>query len=122
MSKNNNSKYGNLGWQEFLNNRTDLIQEYERALSKNQNRPVRTSHGNAGEAAVRTFLEGFLPQKYGVTSGYIIPDIICQEYVLYHYDIIIYDKFNSPILWVESNYDDSEQGKKGQYPLNMFFQ
>lgn len=121
MSQKNNSEYGYLGWQEFLNNRKELIQEYEKALSKNKNRPVRTSHGNAGEAAVRKFLEGFLPQKYGVTSGYIIPDLICQEYVLYHYDIIIYDKFNSPILWVDSDYDDSEQGKKRAIPAQYVF-
>ncbi|GGE43016.1 DUF6602 domain-containing protein [Psychroflexus planctonicus] len=115
------SKYGFFGWQEFLTNRQDLIQEFEKALAKNINRPVRTSHGNAGEAAVRKLFQDFLPKKYGVTSGYIIPDIICQEYVLFHYDIIIYDNLNSPILWIEADYDDSAQGKKRAIPAEYVF-
>jgi hypothetical protein len=121
MKKKFKTKYGFFGWQEFLTNRQDLIQEFENALAKNKNRPVRTSHGNAGEAAVRKLFEDFLPKKYGVTSGYIIPDIICQEYVLYHYDIIIYDNLNSPVLWGEADHDDSIQGKKRAIPAEYVF-
>lgn len=121
MTKKFKSKYGYQGWQEFLTNREELIQEFQNALAKNENRPVRTSHGNAGEAAVRKFFENFLPKKYGITSGYIIPDIICQDYILFHYDIIIYDNINSPILWIDSDYDDSNLGRKRAIPAEYVF-
>ena len=114
-------KYGYLGWKEFVENRKELLNEFYSLLRKNSNRPVRTSHGKAGEAIVRKWLAEFLPQRYGVTSGYIIPDIICSSYKLYHYDVIIYDKLNSPVLWIEGNYDDSHQGKKKAIPAKYIF-
>lgn len=121
MKDSNETKYGYFGWKEFLENRKELLDEYDRALGKNSNRPVRTSHGIAGEAIIRKWLSDFLPQKYGVTSGYIIPDIICSSYKLFHYDIIIYDKINSPVLWIDGNYDDSIQGKKRAIPAKYIF-
>ncbi|MGE0566465.1 MAG: DUF6602 domain-containing protein [Bacteroidia bacterium] len=113
MSKND--LYGYFGWKEFLSNRSDILADFRSAKEKNQNKPVHTEHGIAGEASIRKWLGEFLPQRYGVTSGYIIPDII-GEFKLYHYDVIIYDKINSPILWVSANQDDSEQGKKRAIP------
>lgn len=121
MKNSTETKYGYFGWKEFLENRKELLDEYDRALGKNSNRPVRTSHGVAGEAIIRKWLSDFLPQKYGVTSGYIIPDIICSSYKLFHYDIIIYDKINSPVLWIDGNYDESIQGKKRAIPAKYIF-
>lgn len=112
-----NKRYGFFGWKEIENNRADILSEYERSKKVNQSRPVKTDHGCAGEAAIRQWLKTMLPEKYGVTSGYIIPDVIFTEnYKLYHYDIIIYDKINSPILWVDGNYDQSSLGKKRAIP------
>ena len=108
--------FGYFGWKEFQSNRKELLAEFDRSKLKNQSRPVKTEHGIAGEAAIREWLSNFLPTKYGVTSGYIIPDIITTEYKLFHYDIILYDKLNSPILWIDGDYDTSEQGKKRAIP------
>lgn len=40
-----------------------LLSIYDDALAKNENRPIRVSHGVAGEAAIRKWLLEFLPQK-----------------------------------------------------------
>lgn len=66
--------YGFYGWKEFLTTREELLNEFDRARNKNISRPVRTSHGNAGEAIFRKWLEEFLPKRYAVTSGFIIPN------------------------------------------------
>ncbi|MDP2160599.1 MAG: hypothetical protein Q8K02_08970 [Flavobacterium sp.] len=110
------NKYGFIGWREFLTNRKELLDEYDKALEKNSNRPVRISHGIAGEAAFRKMLKNHLPKRYGVTSGYIIPDIVSGDYKLYHYDVIIYDRLNSPVLWSEEDFDTSALGKKRAIP------
>jgi len=117
----NKNLYGYVGWSEMLANRNELLNEYDNSLRKNQNRPLRTSHGISGEAAFRNKLIEYLPQKYGVTSGYIIPDIISNSYKIYHFDIIIYDKLNSPILWVDGSFDDSELGKNRAIPAKYIF-
>ena len=113
---NYDNKYGFIGWREFLTSRKEILDEYDKALEKNVNRPIRTSHGIAGEAAFRRLLKNHLPERYGITSGYIIPDIVSTEYKLYHYDVIIYDRLNSPVLWSEEDFDTSDLGKKLAIP------
>jgi hypothetical protein len=62
-------RYGFWGWKEILVNRKEILNEFNRSKAKNHSRPVKTAHGNAGEAAVRKWLTEFLPKKYGITSG-----------------------------------------------------
>lgn len=114
-------KYGFYGWQEFENNRTEILTEYDRSKNYNNNRPTKVEHGNAGEAAIRAWLEKFIPAKYGVTSGYIIPDILADEYKIYEFDVIIFDKLNAPILWIDANKDTSEQGRKKAIPAKYVY-
>ena len=109
-------RYGTIGWEEFLQTKKDIIAEYDSVKGITKNRPVKTEHGNAGEAAFRKWLSEFLPKKYGVTSGYIIPDVRSVKYVVRHFDVIVYDKLNSPVLWVETTLDKSEHGKKRAIP------
>ncbi len=109
-------RYGFFGWREFHNTRKEILAEFNRSKGYNLNRPVRTEHGNAGEAALRKWLSDYLPKKYGVTSGYIVPDIMTTEYKLYHFDLLIYDQVNAPILWIDGDYDSSDQGKKRAIP------
>ena len=104
-------RYGLVGWKEFHNNRKEILSEFNRAKGYNVSRPVRVQHGKAGDAAVRKWLSDYLPKKYGVTSGFVIPDVIAAEYKLYHFDVLIYDQINSPQLWSDGDYDQSEQGK-----------
>lgn len=46
------ARLGYFGWREFQRNRRDLLGEFDRAKEYNASRPVRTEHGNAGEAAL----------------------------------------------------------------------
>ncbi len=113
--------YGYFGWKEFIRNRKNILDEFDKVKGQISSRPVQTEHGNSGEAAIRKWLTEFLPDKFGVTSGYIIPDIVLENYLLHHYDIIIYDKINSPILWGQTDYDTTEQGKKRAIPAKYVY-
>jgi len=116
LQPSSDKRYGLFGWREFHNTRKDILNEFNSAKGYNRSRPVRTEHGIAGEARFRKWFSEFLPKKYGVTSGYIIPDIMTVDYNLYHFDLLIYDEMNSPILWVDGNSDNSEQGKRQAIP------
>lgn len=111
------SRYGSVGWREFASNRTAILAKYDIAKEKGASRPVKTEHGVTGEAAIREWLTEFLPRKYGVTSGFIVPDLVeTPGFKLYHYDVIIFDALNAPILWVDDNPDQSQQGRKRAIP------
>lgn len=118
MDKNEKSQvYGSIGWREFADVRSELLNAVESSKARNTSRPVPTAHGVAAEAQFRKVLSEYLPGKYGVASGYIIPNFVAEKYRLDHYDVIIYDKLNSPVLWIEGNADDSDQGKKRAIPI-----
>jgi hypothetical protein len=110
--------YGMVGWEEFSTNRDEIINKFNQAKIKERSRKVKVEHGNVAEASVREWLESFLPKKYSVTSGYIIPNFLelGDPYNLGHFDVIIYDHLNSPILWIDDNTDKSEQGKSRAIP------
>lgn len=108
--------YGQHGWKEFHRNRKDILSEFDKILEQTSNRPIQVAHGQGVEAYIRKWLSEFLPRKYAVTSGYIIPDLYDQSSTVYHYDIIIYDSLESPVLWTEGNQDNSEQGKYRAIP------
>lgn len=114
-------RYGTFGWQEFIQQKKDLLREYDSIKEKTVNRPVKTEHGYAAEACYRRWLTNFLPKKYGVTSGYIIPDLRSLGYSLRHFDVIIYDAINSPVLWGETTLDKSEQGKCRAIPSEYVY-
>ncbi len=87
-----------------------------------ENRPTETDKGRYAEALFREWLEHFLPAKYGVTSGYIIcqKDSILPRHALKgklrHYDVIIYNKLDSPVLWTEISPDRSMSGRVRAIP------
>jgi hypothetical protein len=108
--------FGQHGWKEFNRNRKDILVELDKILEQTENRPIQVAHGQGVEAFLRKWLSEFLPKKYGVTSGYIIPDLYTDSFKLFHNDIIIYNQLDSPILWTEGNYDQSEQGKYRAIP------
>lgn len=87
-----------VAWQQFLTAREKLLAEYDRALVHAQGQPVKTHHGVVGEAAVRDWLEQFLPGRYGVTSGFIKSQNP-RAAMTSHFDVIIYDQIEAPILW-----------------------
>lgn len=109
-------RYGTFGWEEFVRQKKDILSVYDAAKESGKNRPVRTEHGSVGEGKFREWLSEFLPKKYAVTSGYIIPEKRVMSYTLRHYDIIIYDVFNSPVLFASNNPDHSDQGRHRAIP------
>lgn len=52
----------------------------------------------------------FLPKRYAVTSDFIIPNELVSDYDLLHYDVIIYDHLEAPVLWMDGDEDTSLQG------------
>jgi hypothetical protein len=116
------SLYGTVGWREFSSNRNAILSTYDSAKERSASRPVKTEHGVTGEAAIRKWLTDFVPKKYGVTSGYIVPDVVeTSGFKLYHYDVIIFDALNAPILWVDDNPDQSQQGRKRAIPARYVY-
>lgn len=94
-----------------------MLAAYDIAKDQDSNRQVKVRHGLVAEAEFRKWLSEFLPKRYGVTSGYIIsPGISSKEHMV-HYDVIIYDQLESPVLWVEDNPDSSGQGKSLAIPV-----
>jgi hypothetical protein len=112
-------RYGMAGWKQFLQNRRDILCEVDKLLEQTSSRPIKTAHGEAGEAKIREWLSEFLPKKYAVTSGYIIPSVYDDQGTQYHFDVIVYDALESPILWVEGNKDQSTQGKSKAIPAKF---
>lgn len=109
-----------VGWREFASNRIAILSKFDLAKSRESSRPVKTGHGVTGEAAIREWLGSFLPAKYGVTSGFIIPDIVqTPDYKVYEHDVIVFDSLNAPILWIDENPDQSEAGKRRAIPARF---
>lgn len=111
--------FGQFGWREFLSNRLNILSEFDIAKERNRNRPVQTSHGDALEAVIRDWMGTFLPKKYAVTQGYIIPNIYDDSDKIYHFDIIIYNQLESPVLWTDGNMDDSALGRSLAIPAKF---
>ena len=110
-------RIGTQGWEQFLATKQEMLHQYDLAKIHAESHKVKVTHGIVAEATFRKWLGNFLPKKYGVTSGYIVSqnrDFIGLK--LPHYDVIIYDQLNSPILWVEENSDHSEGGKTRAIP------
>ena len=60
------------GFREFTAERYDLIRAFQSARGKAASRPLQTEAGEVAEGVFCSWLEGFLPTRYGVTGGYII--------------------------------------------------
>jgi hypothetical protein len=104
--------YGTEGWKEFLENKRILIESVRSAKRQMASQPISTEHGLVAENEFRKFLSSFLPERYGVCKGYILPPSPTKDdYNLYEYDIIIYDKSNAPCLFREA---DSSKSKTSQ--------
>jgi hypothetical protein len=105
------------GWREFAAEKRDLIRAFQSAQEKAVSRPLKTEPGEVAEGVFRSWLEGFLPGRYGVTSGYIISAGLPDTQPVKHFDVIIYDKLESPVLWRENNPDKSTQGLHRPIPV-----
>jgi hypothetical protein len=112
------NRRGVQGWREFIAEKHDLLRAYSSAYEKAAGRPIKTIEpGRVAEGVFRNWLAGFLPARYGVTSGYIISPGFTDEVPIMHFDVIIYDRLESPVLWRENNPDLSEQGHSRPIPV-----
>ena len=118
MENNRNDIEATQGWEQFLNNKIEMLYLFDVAKKFSKSHIVQVSHGHSAEALFRKWLSEFLPEKYGVSSGYIVSQHkdFWGKTELPHYDVIIYDRLNSPILWIEKNDDKSDQGKSRAFP------
>jgi hypothetical protein len=109
--------YKTAGWQRFELNRRKMLANYDLAKFENSKRPLQTEHGNVAESALRSWLSDFLPDRWGVTSGFILPPVLEENHpVEYHYDLIIYDKLNAPVLVSDLDTDRSTSGTPKMIP------
>lgn len=109
------------GWEQFLTNKIDMLNNYRLSKKKQGGKSVKVEHGNVAESEFRSFLEGFLPAKCGIASGYIISQGNLNNDKITHFDTIIYDKMNCPILWTDNNKDKSFQGKSRAIPAEYIY-
>jgi hypothetical protein len=94
-----------------------MLDAYDRAREQSKSHEIETFHGNVAEAACRKWLAGFLPKRYGVTSGYVVSPGLASTDKIPHFDVIIYDQLNAPILWIEDSPDASPQGRSQAIPV-----
>ena len=105
------------GWSQFSTQKAKMVSDFSIFKEMSDNRPTETDKGRCAEALFRDWLEQFLPAKYGVTSGYIIQQMdavkprSALKGKLRHYDVIIYNRLDSPILWTEMSPDHSLLGR-----------
>lgn len=105
------------GWKQFLTSRKEMLDAYDRAREKAKAHQVETFHGKVAEAELRKWLSGFLPKRYGVTSGYIVSPGLKNTEKTPHFDVIIYDQLESPVLWAEDYSDVSASGRSLAIPV-----
>jgi hypothetical protein len=110
-------KFIRSGWSQFTAQKRKMVCDFSIFKELSDNRPTETDKGRHAEALFRDWLEQFLPAKYGVTSGYIIQQMdavkprSALKGKLRHYDVIIYNKLDSPVLWTEISPDHSMSGR-----------
>jgi hypothetical protein len=104
------------GWEQFLASRRAMLDAFDNAKRKSKAHKVSTQHGRVAEAEFRSWLSNFLPKKYGVTSGYVISQGMPEEAKTPHFDVIIYNQLESPVLWLEDNADLSSGGVSRAIP------
>jgi hypothetical protein len=104
------------GWLQFLTAKKEMLDSYDKAKTHSKKHKVETYHGKVAEAEFRKWLSNFLPKKFAVTSGYIISQGIPDTQKAPHFDVIIYEHLESPVLWIENNPDASDQGRSLAIP------
>jgi hypothetical protein len=107
---------GTQGWRQFLGAKKKMLDAYDRAKGQAKAHEVEVFHGRVAEAQVRDWLLGFLPKRYGVTSGYIVSQGQTENTKLPHFDIIIYDQIEAPVLWIEDSPDATATGTSRAIP------
>jgi hypothetical protein len=104
------------GWKQFLTARKEMLDAYDTAKQKATIHEVEVYQGKVAEAEFRKWLSNFLPRRYAVTPGYIVSQGLKSDQKAPHFDVIIYDALDAPVLWVEENFDASPPGQSRAIP------
>ena len=110
------AQFPSLGWKQFLINRQKMLDDYDQARTKSNAHRVKAYHGNVAESTFREWLSNFLPKRYGVTAGYILSPGFKSIDPMPHYDVIVFDQLESPVLWIEEYPDKAPQGYSRAIP------
>lgn len=108
---------GTSAWEQIIGQRRELLDQFDAGKRKAKGHEVQTYHGRVAESVFRQWLAEFLPKRYGVTSGYVVAQRQEGPAKFPHYDVLIYDQLDAPILWVEGHPDLSEGGKSRAIPV-----
>jgi hypothetical protein len=111
------AEFPSLGWKQILTVRKKILDSYDVAREQARAHEVQTFHGKVAEGACRDWLTAFLPRRYGVTSGYVVSPGLSSAEKIPHFDVIIYDQLESPVLWVEESPDVSLRGRSLAVPV-----
>ncbi len=117
MTERLTPKFPSQGWKQILTARKDMLDAYDKAREQARSHEVETYHGKMAEAKFREWLSGFLPRRFAVTSGYIVSSGLGHADKTPHFDVIIYDALESPVLWIEDNPDSSAGGRSLAIPV-----
>jgi hypothetical protein len=104
------------GWKQFHTARKEMLSAFDAAREKSKKDEVETYHGRVAEAELRSWLSSFLPKRYAVTAGYIVSQGLDDANKMPHFDVIIYDALESPVLWIEGSPDLSDAGRSLAVP------
>ncbi len=117
MTERLKPKFPTQGWKQIRTARKDMLDAYDKAREQARSHEVETYHGRVAEAKFREWLTGFLPKRFAVTSGYIVSCGLGSAERTPHFDVIIYDALESPVLWIEDNPDSSTGGRSLAIPV-----
>jgi len=110
------SASGAQGWRQFLQAKRRMLAEFDVARTHGKLHEIETWHGVVAEGLFRRWLADFLPSRFGVTSGYVISQNRLEDEKIPHFDIIIYDRLNAPVLWIEGHPEVTEAGMSRAIP------
>src|SRR6266516_3940813 len=110
-------EFPSLGWKQILTSKKEILDRFDRAREQARAHETEMFHGRVAEASCRKWLSDFLPRRYGVTSGYVVSPGLPSGQKAPHFDVIIYDRLEAPILWIEDNPDSSAQGRSLAIPV-----
>ena len=117
MTERLKPKFPTQGWKQIRTARKDMLDAYDKAREQARSHEVETYHGRVAEAKFGGWLTGFLPKRFAVTSGYIVScGLGSAERTPSHFDVIIYDALESPVLWSD-NPDSSTGGRSLAIPV-----
>jgi hypothetical protein len=105
------------GWKQFLTARKSMLDAFDKAKQQDALHETHTYRGTVAESEFRAWLSNFLPKKFGISPGYVISQGTSDDTKALHFDVIIYDQLEAPVLWIETNPDQSSGGMSRAIPV-----